>query len=138
MRLTRRELLAGAAGSALGAAGIYELVDRLSGSPVRSPARALPPEPHLLQSVRVGPDNDAAVLLRSDSLDHVAAGAKVLFKDLDLFRPQSIRRGFAGGGFEGRQSLPKKMALAAGVRGAELIPDTAELFLGFTSTQKAG
>jgi len=50
----------------------------------------------------------------------------------------SIRRGFAGGGFAGKQSLPKKMALAAGVPGADLIPDTSELFLGFTSTQKAG
>ena len=30
------------------------------------------------------------------------------------------------------------MAMAAGVPGADLIPDTAELFLGFTSTQKAG
>ena len=30
------------------------------------------------------------------------------------------------------------MALAAGIEGAELIPDGAELFLGFTSTQKAG
>ena len=49
----------------------------------------------------------------------------------------SIRRGFAGGGFEGGQSLPKQMAMAAGVPGADLIPDTAELFLGFTSTQKA-
>jgi hypothetical protein len=28
------------------------------------------------------------------------------------------------------------MAVAAGIRGAELIPDTAELFLGFTSTQR--
>src|SRR5438874_1518820 len=127
MRLTRRELLAGAAGSALGAAGIYELVDRLSGSPARTPARALPPEQHLpvdrrasktkdrpvsalLDAIRFPSDppetlledNDVAVLLRSDSLDHVAAGAKVLFKDLDLFRPQSIRKGFAGGGFEGR------------------------------------
>ena len=50
----------------------------------------------------------------------------------------SIRRGFAGGGFDGKQSLPKKMAMAAGVPGADLIPDTSELFLGFTSTQKAG
>ena len=50
----------------------------------------------------------------------------------------SIRRGFAGGGFAGKQSLPKKMAMAAGVPGADLIPDTSELFLGFTSTQKAG
>jgi hypothetical protein len=30
------------------------------------------------------------------------------------------------------------MAVAAGVPGADLIPDTTELFLGFTSTQKAG
>ena len=30
------------------------------------------------------------------------------------------------------------MALAAGIAGAELIPDGSELFLGFTSTQKAG
>jgi hypothetical protein len=30
------------------------------------------------------------------------------------------------------------MAVAAGVPGADLIPDGAELFLGFTSTQKAG
>ena len=28
--------------------------------------------------------------------------------------------------------------MAAGVAGADLIPDTSELFLGFTSTQKAG
>ena len=30
------------------------------------------------------------------------------------------------------------MAIAAGVPGADLIPDRAELFLGFTSTQKEG
>jgi hypothetical protein len=30
------------------------------------------------------------------------------------------------------------MAMAAGVPGADLIPDTSQLFLGFTSTQKAG
>jgi hypothetical protein len=30
------------------------------------------------------------------------------------------------------------MALAAGVQGADLIPDGAQLFLGFTSTQKSG
>ncbi|HEX3054836.1 MAG TPA: hypothetical protein VHP82_01690, partial [Gaiellaceae bacterium] len=34
--------------------------------------------------------------------------------------------------------LPKRLALAAGVPGADLIPDTSELFLGFTSTQKSG
>jgi hypothetical protein len=82
--------------------------------------------------------NDVAVLLRSDSSDHVADGARTLFRDLRVFEPTSIRRGFVGGGFGGRTSLPKKVAVAAGVAGADLIPDTAQLFLGFTSTQKDG
>ena len=30
------------------------------------------------------------------------------------------------------------MAVAAGIKGADLIPETAELFLGFTSTQRSG
>jgi len=83
-------------------------------------------------------DNDVAVLLRSDSLAHIEAARKALFMELGLFRVTSIRKGFAGGGFEGGQSLPKQMATAAGVPGADLIPDTAELFLGFTSTQRQG
>src|SRR6185312_1614927 len=82
--------------------------------------------------------NDAAVLLRSDRLDHIAAAPKALFQDLDLFRVTSIRKGFAGGGFDGGRSLPKRMAVAAQVPGSYLIPDEAELFLGFTSTQRAG
>jgi hypothetical protein len=81
--------------------------------------------------------NEVAVFFRSHNSDHVRAGSKALFEDLDgLFAPTSIRRGFIGGGFEGGQSLPKKMAMAAGVAGAELIPDNAQLFLGFTSSQK--
>lgn len=250
MRLTRRKLLAGgAAAGALAAAGVYELVDRLTGSPKRPSAEGgLPPEQHLLEGVRIVEDNgvevvvpplhhqvvtatvqagegkselhaaqkaleetlrdlergfeltpaglgvtvawglpyfrryvpeladkhvpvdlrasktkakpvrvlldairfpsdpaetileenDVAVLIRSDRLDHIAAASKALFQDLDVFEVTSIRRGFAGGGFDGKQSLPKRMALAAGIPGAHLIPDTAELFLGFTSTQKAG
>ncbi|HZO61850.1 MAG TPA: hypothetical protein VFB35_02610 [Gaiellaceae bacterium] len=82
--------------------------------------------------------NDVAILLRSDSLEHIALAHKALFTDSDLFEVRSIRRGFAGGGFAGGQSLPKRLATAAGVPGADLIPDQAELFLGFTSTQKAG
>ena len=35
----------------------------------------------------------------------------------------SIRKGFAGGGFDGGESLPKQMAMAAGVAGADLIPE---------------
>jgi hypothetical protein len=57
---------------------------------------------------------------------------------VEVFTVTSIRRGFAGGGFEGGQSLPQKLAVAAGIPGADLIPDGSELFLGFTSTQKAG
>jgi hypothetical protein len=52
-----------------------------------------------------------------------------------LFQVTSIRRGFAGGGFYGKQSLPSQMARAARIPGAEYIPPTAELFMGFTSTQ---
>ena len=236
MRLTRRQALAGAAASALGAAGIYELVDRLAGGGASAPLRravgrmgseqhslglavivengvevVVPPRHHqlvtakivapdprqaaveledalqdveqrfdpttpaglgitigwgapyfrqhvappadahlpfdrragkpaLLDAIRfpsdpdetVLEDNDVAVLLRADSREHIAAGAKALFDDLDVFRVTSIRKGFAGGG------LPKRMAVAAGIPGAELIPDGAQLFLGFTSTQKAG
>jgi hypothetical protein len=50
--------------------------------------------------------------------------------------PTSIRNGWIGGGFGGDTSLPKQMAMHAKLAGAELIPDTAELFLGFTSTVK--
>ncbi len=84
-------------------------------------------------------DNDVAVLLRSDAQRHIADAAARLFDETQpLFRVTSIRKGFAGGGFDGQASLPKRIALAAGIPGAELIPDRSELFLGFTSTQKHG
>jgi hypothetical protein len=237
MATTRRGFLAGAAAGALGAAGIYELVDQLTEAPSRSAVQGLPDEQHLLEGLSVvrdnglavivpplhhqvvtanvkaddlrgaqsdledalagldrrfpptpaglgvtvawglpyferrvpgawakhGPndrrarkpallpairfpsdprttrleENEVAVLLRSDSLEHIASGAKALFQDLDVFEPTSIRKGFAGGGFGGKTSLPKQMATAANVPGAYLIPDTSELFLGFTSTQKS-
>jgi hypothetical protein len=230
VRLTRRQLLAGAAAGALTAGGIYELVDQLGGeSPTRAAAPLdRPPEQHLLDSVSVvldnkvevvvpprhhqlmtanirtddlrgargdleaalaeldgtyeqtpaglgvtlayglpyferhvpeawrahapydrrarkaallpavrfpsDPDetlleeNEVAILLRSDSRDHITHGAGVL--DLPFLEVTSIRRGFVGGG------LPKKMSMAAGVPGADLVPESAQLFLGFTSTQK--
>lgn len=244
MRFTRRKLLAGGAAGALAAAGIYELVDQLGGSPSRPSAGDQPLEQHLLDGVRIVEDNgvevvvpplhhqlvtamvetddlkgaqaeledilrkleqdfdptpaglgitvawglpyfrryvpkfadehipvdlratkdaskpvkvlldsrrfpsdppetileanDVAFLLRSDQLEHIAAASKAIFEDAGILKPTSIRRGFAGGGFDGGKSLPKKMAEAANVRGAFFIPDQAELFLGFTSTQKAG
>lgn len=241
MNLTRKQVLAGAAAGALGAAGAYELVDRLAGTtPARSAAGPLPPEQHVLDGLRIVTDNgvavvvpplhhqlvtarvradranaaaaartledalrgierqfastpeglgvtvawglpyfrrvvpaawaahapydrrartaallptrrfqsdpsntrleenDVAVLLRSDHLDHIASAARTLFDRLDLFDVTSIRKGFAGGGFDGGPGLPRQMALAANVPGADLIPHGAELFLGFTSTQKQG
>ena len=245
MRLTRRKLLAGGAGAALAAAGIYELVDQLGGSPSRPAAGGLPPEQHLLDGVRIVEDNGVEVVVPPLHHQLVTATVKVatdvkeaqgelehilqkLEKDFDptpaglgspspggcrtsaptsrssptrtspstcarrrprtsrsrccstpggsratrprrssrrttspcssaatasstsppprrrssrtstSSAPTSIRRGFAGGGFDGGQSLPKKMAVAANVPGSFLIPDQSELFLGFTSTQKAG
>jgi hypothetical protein len=54
-------------------------------------------------------------------------------------RITSIRRGFVDGRKVGsqHQSLTKRMAVNAQIPGAASIPDSAELFLGFTSTQKA-
>jgi hypothetical protein len=238
VRLTRRELVAGGAAAALGAAGVYELLDRVAGSPPERPAGRVRNEQHLLDGLRVVVDedvevlvpplhhevvtaavtaergeladaraaleelladldeeyaptpaglgvtlawglpyfrrlvpdaaarhlpfdvragkpalldarrfpsdpantvlerNDVAILLRSDVRAHVDDALERL-RGSGVFRVTSLRSGFAGGGFDGGVSLPKRMALAAGVRGAELIPDTAELFLGFTSTQRA-
>lgn len=82
-------------------------------------------------------DNDLVVLLRGDESAAVEAGAKAIL-GVSALRPTSVRSGFAGGGFDGSESLPKQMAVAAGVPGAQLIPSTAELFFGFTSTQKRG
>jgi hypothetical protein len=81
--------------------------------------------------------NDAVLLLRSDNPAHIHDAHERLVRNLDVWQPTSIRRGFVGGGFDGGEGLPHKLAVAAGVPGAELIPEQAELFLGFTSTQKA-
>ena len=83
--------------------------------------------------------NDVAVLLRSDSLANITAATNALFGPGSnqagcLFKVTSIRQGFAGGGFYGQQGLPSKLALAAGIPGAESIPRQSPLFLGFTST----
>ena len=108
--------------------------DHRAGKPVLLPSRRFPSDP----ADTILERNDVALLLRSDRRDHIDAARKAIFDELGVFEPTSIRRGFAGGGFDGKQSLPKKMAMAAGIPGADLIPDTSELFLGFTSTQKAG
>ena len=48
---------------ALAAAGIYELVDQLGGSPSRPAAGGLPPEQHLLDGVRIVEDNGVEVVV---------------------------------------------------------------------------
>ena len=81
--------------------------------------------------------NDVAVFLRSDHLQLIDAAEQRLFHELaGILSATSIRSGFAGGGFGGKRSIPKRMATAAGVPGSELMPPTAELFFGFTSTAK--
>jgi hypothetical protein len=83
-------------------------------------------------------DNDIAVLLRSDVRKHIQDAEHALFHGSQILHVTSIRRGFVGSDFHsGGVSLAKRMAQAAGVDGADLIPDDAELFLGFTSTQHA-
>jgi hypothetical protein len=244
LRFTRRQVLAGAAASGLGAAGLYELVDRLTSSkPVPRARGQLQPEQHLLDGIalvrdngvavvvpplhsslvtarvaasdlraaqreledallgleqRYAPtpaglgvtvawglpyfrryvprqadlhlpidrrasrtkrhavraladairfpsdpattileDNDVAVLLRSDVRAHIEDAERTLFHGSRILHVTSIRRGFVGSDFHSGVSLAKRMAQAAGVDGADLIPDNAELFLGFTSSQHA-
>src|SRR6266700_1410127 len=81
--------------------------------------------------------NDVAVLLRSDVRGHIEDGKRTLFRGSSILHATSIRRGFVGSDFRSGPSLAKRMAQAAGVDGADLIPDDAQLFLGFTSTQQA-
>ena len=107
--------------------------DRRAGKPVLFDAERFQSDPDntKLES------NDVAFLIRSDVRAHIDDATKRL-RDSKLFELTSIRRGFAGGGFDGCRSLPKQMAEAAQIPGADLIPETAELYLGFTSTQRAG
>lgn len=85
--------------------------------------------------------NHVVFVLRSDSQAILASVEQALFEDAggpayvgDLFVLTSVRRGFVGRGF-GTRSIAKQLALAAGVPGAAQIPDSAQLMMGFTSTQ---
>ncbi len=62
MRLTRRQFVAGGA-AALGAAGIYELVDRYATAPERQSTRVLPSEQHVLGRPQVIVDNGVEVVV---------------------------------------------------------------------------
>ena len=107
-----------------------------AGKPVRAVLDAIrfPSDPPDLVLER----NDVCLVFQSDVQANVADGARAILEALGGgLRVTSIRRGFVGGGSRTRRSLPKAMALRAGIPGAERIPDTAQLFLGFTSTQRA-
>ncbi|CAB4692838.1 MAG: hypothetical protein F2663_04185 [Actinobacteria bacterium] len=106
--------------------------DRRANKAALLATRSFPSDPESL----VLEQNDLAILLRSDVKANIDDAIERLrqHKTISL---TTIRRGFAGGGFEGGTSLPKQIATAANIPGADLIPETAELFLGFTSTQKA-
>jgi hypothetical protein len=82
--------------------------------------------------------NDVCFVFQSDSLARIAEGSQAIFKAVSgLFALTSVRKGFVGGGFDGHRSLPKAMATKAGIPGADLIPERAPLFLGFTSSQRS-
>ena len=103
------------------------------------PDRAFPSDPVDV----VWESNDLAFKLRSDSADVLRSVERQLFDDPssrayvgDILDVTSKRIGFLGRGF-GTASAAKTLARAAGVPGADLIPDKAQLMLGFTSTQTA-
>ena len=74
--------------------------------------------------------DDVAILLRSDVLAHLDDAEHTLFDaHRDLFAVTTVRNGFVGNA--------KDVALAANIPGAELIVDGVQMFLGFTSTQRA-
>ena len=74
MRLTRRQFVAGGA-AALGAAGIYELVDRFATAPERESTRVLPSEQHVLGRPQVIVDNGVEVVV--PPLHHEVVTAKL-------------------------------------------------------------
>ncbi len=64
MRLTRRQLVGGAAATVAGAAGVYELLDRLAEKPARPEVTGPPPsEQHLLEGIEVVVDEGVEVLV---------------------------------------------------------------------------
>jgi hypothetical protein len=88
-------------------------------------------------------DNHVMIKVRTDDPNTQRAVESALFDNSssnafigDLFDVTSKRVGFLGRGF-GTTSVAKQLALAAGVPGANQIPDRAQLMMGFTSTQTA-
>ncbi len=115
-----------------GAARRHLPFDRRGGRAALLEARRFPSDPE----ATVLEQNDVAILLRSDRRAHIDDALARLGAS-GLLHVTSRRRGFVGGAPEGGESLPRRLAIEAGVPGARLIPPGAELFLGFASTQRA-
>jgi hypothetical protein len=89
--------------------------------------------------------NHVMFKIRSDSQSIVQGVEDALFVNQnsgayigDLFDLTSKRIGFLGRGFNSTQpSTAKQLAIAAGIAGADMIPNRAQLMMGFTSTQTA-
>jgi hypothetical protein len=126
------------------------LIDRMLPVDIAYSAQTGTRQSVLLEAIRFPSDRDEMLieknhvmfLLRSDSQSNIAAAEHALFEDQgspnyvgDLLSITSVRKGFVGRGF-GTPSIAKQLAMAAGVTGADLIPDKAQLAMGFTSTQK--
>src|SRR5581483_254025 len=73
--------------------------DRRAQKPVLLPTRRFPSDP----ADTVLEENDVVFLLRSDVAINIDDARSQLF-GLDFFQVTSVRRGFAGGGFDGKQS----------------------------------
>src|SRR5260370_592927 len=64
MKLTRRQVIVGAAAGAVGATGLYELVDQFTGGSPKPATRAkVFPEQHLLDGVRIVDSEGVEVLV---------------------------------------------------------------------------
>src|SRR4051794_19528539 len=84
VRLTRRDVVGGAAAGALGAAGLYELVDRIAGAPTRAEAASRSAEQHLLGGQRIVEDDGIEILVPPLHHQVVTARVAVAEKRSDL------------------------------------------------------
>ncbi|MGO9558331.1 MAG: hypothetical protein ACLPQS_06605 [Acidimicrobiales bacterium] len=103
----------------------------------------------LLDSVRFTTDpatsllerNDVCITMASDTRANLSTAYDHLFSGTvgEIFKVTTRRMGFVDASrlASSHQSLTKRFALANKLPAAHLIPDQAELFLGFTSTQQA-
>ena len=89
MKLTRRQVLAGAAAGVVGAGSIYELIDQLSGgTPQRAAAAdSGSPEQHLLDGIRIVKSDGVEVLV--PPLHHEILTARVVASRADLSDAQA-------------------------------------------------